>query len=143
MLISDDWKLPIYHKVVVDSSWNVLKGYFIKYNHNGCKLKLLGGEMIKLPRYALFYEPNPEDLEDFIRIEQDPVQQEIGYKRTLSALKQNIGLLDPYNSSKDYRKITRLLIGRGYFVDNIDKAITELLDENNRVNIISDQRDII
>ncbi|AUH74266.1 hypothetical protein [Legionella sainthelensi] len=129
-LISDDWKLPIYHKVVVNSSGNILKGYFIKYNHNGCKLKLLGGETIKLRPYALFYEPNPEDLNDFFRIELDPVQQHIEYERTLDALKKNIGQLDPNNSPKDYRKITRLLIGRGFFVDNIDKAISKLLNDS-------------
>ncbi|KTC69541.1 hypothetical protein [Legionella bozemanae] len=129
MLISDDWKLPIYHKVVVNSSGNVLKGYFIKYNHNGCKLKLLGGETIKLRPYASFYEPSPEDLQDFIRIEQDQVQQHLEYERTLSALKKNIGQLDPNNYPNDYRKITRLLIGRGFFIDNIDKAI-KLLDSN-------------
>lgn len=78
--INDEWKLPHYHRVVVDCHSYVLRGYFIKYNHNGCKLKLLGDETGKLPSSALFYEPTQDDMDDFIRIEQDPLHQNLEYE---------------------------------------------------------------
>lgn len=61
--IHDEWKLPSYHRVVVDCHSYVLRGYFIKYNQNGSKLKLLGGETVKLPADALFYDPTQDNME--------------------------------------------------------------------------------
>ncbi|HHF7368335.1 TPA: hypothetical protein ACPSKY_003492 [Legionella bozemanae] len=123
--IHDEWKLPSYHRVIVDCHSYVLKGYFIKYNHNGCKLKLLGGETVKLPASALFYEPTKDDLKDFMRIEQDPHHQNLEYERTLKAVRSKIGQLDPSNNPIDYRKLLRFMTGRGYLLHYIEKAIEE------------------
>ncbi|HAU0297849.1 TPA: hypothetical protein ACMGHP_002622 [Legionella pneumophila] len=124
--IQDEWKLPSYQRVVVDCHTYVLKGYFIKYNHNGCKFKLLGGETVKLPSSALFYEPTPDDMEDFIRIEHDPLHQNLEYERTLKTIQSKMGQLDPSNNPIDYRKLFRFMTGRGYLVHYIEKAIEEV-----------------
>ncbi|MCW8445685.1 RecX family transcriptional regulator [Fluoribacter gormanii] len=128
--MSDEWKLPPYHRVVVDCRSYVLMGYFIKYNHNGCKLKLLGGETVKLPSSALFYEPTQNDMDDFIRIEQDPLQQNLEYERTLNAIQSKQGQLDPINNPKDYRKLLRFMMGRGYLNHFIENAIEEVFGKN-------------
>lgn len=124
--INDEWKLPHYHRVVVDCHSYVLRGYFIKYNHNGCKLKLLGGDTVKLPSSALFYEPTQDDMDDFIRIEQDPLHQNLEYERTLNTIQSKKGQLDPVNNPKDYRKLLRFMTGRGYLSHLIENAIEEV-----------------
>lgn len=124
--INDEWKLLSYHRVVADCHYYVLKGYFIKYNHNGCKLKLLGGETVKLPSSALFYEPTQDDMDDFIRIEQDLLHQNLEYERTLNAIQSKKGQLDPINNPKDYRKLLRFMTGRGYLSHFIENAIEEV-----------------
>jgi hypothetical protein len=124
--IHDEWKLPIYHKVVVDCYRYVLKGYFIKYNHIGCKLKLLGGEVIKLPSHALFYEPTSDEMEEFTRIEHDPHQQALEYERTLTMMRSKEGAIDPLNNPLDYRKLLRWMRGRGFLIHNIEQALLEI-----------------
>lgn len=129
MHIKDEWKLPSFHRVVADCRSYVLKGYFIKYNHNGCKLKLLGGETVKLPSSALFYEPTQDDIEDFLRIEQDSLHQNLEYERTLNTIQSKMGELDPANNPKDYRKLLRFMTGRGYLLHYIEKAIQEVFSK--------------
>ncbi|WP_162265582.1 hypothetical protein [Legionella santicrucis] len=124
--IQEEWDLPSYHRVVVDCHVYILKGYFIKYNHNGSKLKLLGGEIVKLPSRVLFYEPSPDDMEDFIRIEQDPFHQNLEYERTIKTMRSKMGQLDPSNNAIDYRKLLRFMTGRGYMPNYIEKAIAEV-----------------
>ncbi|HBD7196767.1 TPA: hypothetical protein KKX01_002730 [Legionella pneumophila] len=122
----DEWQLPMYHRVVVDCYHYVLKGYFIKFNHNGSKLKLLGGETIKLPSNAVFYEANTEDMLDFTRIEQDPFHQNLEYEETVKTMRSKLGKLDPTNSAIDHRKIIRFMTGRGFMLQYIEKAIEEI-----------------
>ncbi|HHR1385272.1 TPA: hypothetical protein ACS3G7_002788 [Legionella pneumophila] len=124
--IQDEWKLPYYHRVVADCHTYVLKGYFIKYNHNGCKVKLLGGEAVKLPSNALFHEPTLDDMEDFIRIEEDPLHQNMEYERTLKTIRGKMGALNPTNNPIDHRKLLRFMTGRGYLLHYIEKAIEEV-----------------
>jgi hypothetical protein len=121
--IQDEWKLPCYYRVFADCYSYFLKGYFIKYNHNGCKLKLLGGDTVKLPSSAIFYEPSPDDINDFLRIENDPLLQNLEYEKTLEIVLSKVGQLDPSNSPIDNRKLIRFMTGRGYFLHYIEQAI--------------------
>ena len=83
---------------------------------------------MKLPSSALFYEPNQDDMEDFIRIEQDPYHQNLEYERTLKAVQSKMGQLDPANNPIDYRKLLRFMIGRGYLLPCIENAIEEVFE---------------
>ncbi|HAU0349554.1 TPA: hypothetical protein JBF68_13160 [Legionella pneumophila] len=124
--IQDEWKLPFFHRVIADCYSYDLKGYFIKYNHNGSKLKLLGGEIVKLPSNAIFYEPTPNDMKDFIHVEQDPLHQDLEYERTINTLRSKIGQLDPYKNPIDYQRLERFMTGRGFLPQNIEKGIEEV-----------------
>lgn len=124
--INQEWQLHAFQRVIATSSAHTLKGYFIKYSPNGCKLKLLGGNIVKLRPYAKFYEPNSQDIADFDRIEHDPIHQNHEYQKTREAMKTLGSSLEPLSNPIHYRKLMRLMAVRGYWLHHTEMAFKEV-----------------
>ena len=128
----DGFDAPYLSKVAI-GHWNhsktyikgqlLMLGYLIRHSWNTSKVRLLGGELLTLNGYNHgLYEPTPDELNLFEKVENEQYFIDKEWNRTVSLAKEFTKDID-MNLKPSVNKLTRLLLTRGCTQENITKAI--------------------